>query len=194
MEVELLHVPPKELAISAIRTCWKSFSKEDGFGDNDAQLIRRIIGFAHTSTLEHIQYTFYIKGLSRAILQELARHRIASYSVESTRYTLKRILNGENSIEDIMVSTGDEDLDELNRRHMEELKELINRKGLRNDIAKYGIVESYPVNLQFSLNIRSLRNFIALRSSKSAHFEIRNLTEKIRSVIPVDHNIFFEDL
>ena len=194
MEVHLLYAPPKELAISAIRTCWKSFHKEDGFGDNDSQLIRRIIGFGHTSTLEHIQYTFYVKGLSRAILQELARHRIASFSVESTRYTLKRILNGEENIENLMVETGDPDLDALTHKHMRELKKLINRKGLRNDTAKYGITENYPVNLQFSMNIRSLRNFVTLRSGKAAHKEIQLLARKVMEVIPEDHMIFFEDL
>lgn len=194
MEVELLHAPPRDLIVSAIRTCWKSFHKEDGFGDNDTQLIRRIIRFGHTSTLEHIQYTFYVTGLSRAILQELARHRIASFSVESTRYTLKRILNGEQAIEDLMVDTGDEDLNELTYKHMRDLKELINRKGLRNDTAKYGITENYPVNLQFSMNIRSLRNFITLRTSSAAHKEIRSLAFKVKDVIPIEHNVFFEDL
>lgn len=135
-----------------------------------------------------------MKGLSRAILQELARHRIASYSVESTRYTLKRILNGEKDIEDLMVSTGDSDLDALTHKHMRELRDLINEKKLPNDTAKYGITENYPVNLQFSMNIRSLRNFISLRSSKAAHKEIGELTERIRYVIPEDHWIFFEDI
>jgi thymidylate synthase (FAD) len=46
----------------------------------------------HHSVLEHSVITFYIKGISRAVLQELARHRIASYSVKSTRYTLDMIM------------------------------------------------------------------------------------------------------
>lgn len=37
---------------------------------------------------EHISYNFDISEVSRALLQELARHRISSFSVKSSRYTL----------------------------------------------------------------------------------------------------------
>jgi len=46
----------------------------------------------HYSVLEHASLTFLIKGTSRAVLQELARHRIASYSVRSTRYTMSSVI------------------------------------------------------------------------------------------------------
>ncbi len=45
----------------------------------------------NSSTLEHLVYSFYIQDISRALLQELARHRVASLSVKSTRYTLKEL-------------------------------------------------------------------------------------------------------
>lgn len=47
----------------------------------------------HYSILEHASMTYLIKGTSRGVLQELSRHRIASYSVRSTRYTGSSILN-----------------------------------------------------------------------------------------------------
>ena len=46
----------------------------------------------HHSVIEHSVLTFLIKGTSRGVLQELARHRIASYTVRSTRYTMSSIL------------------------------------------------------------------------------------------------------
>jgi thymidylate synthase (FAD) len=49
--------------------------------------------YFHESTIEHISFNFYIKGISRALLQELARHRLASYTVRSTRYTMTDILH-----------------------------------------------------------------------------------------------------
>jgi thymidylate synthase (FAD) len=49
--------------------------------------------YFHESTLEHITLNFWIKDFSRGVLQELSRHRIASPSVQSTRYTLNEILN-----------------------------------------------------------------------------------------------------
>lgn len=47
----------------------------------------------HHSVLEHCNLTYLIKGVSRGVLQELVRHRIASYTVRSTRYTMQSILN-----------------------------------------------------------------------------------------------------
>jgi len=46
----------------------------------------------HHSILEHISLTYYIKGTSRGVLQEHARHRIQSLSVRSTRYTMNEVL------------------------------------------------------------------------------------------------------
>lgn len=40
----------------------------------------------HTSVFEHISFTFHVFGVSRALLAQLTRHRIASYSVRSQRY------------------------------------------------------------------------------------------------------------
>lgn len=40
----------------------------------------------HTSVFEHISFTFHVSGVSRALLAQLTRHRIASYSVRSQRY------------------------------------------------------------------------------------------------------------
>lgn len=47
----------------------------------------------HHSVLEHCNLTYLIKGISRGVLQELVRHRIASYTVRSTRYTMQSVLN-----------------------------------------------------------------------------------------------------
>ena len=46
----------------------------------------------HHSVIEHSVLTYLINGTSRGVLQELARHRIASYTVRSTRYTMSNIL------------------------------------------------------------------------------------------------------
>ena len=57
-------------------------------GPKDRELIDRVGNkHKHSSTLEHLVYTFDIEGVSRALLQELARHRMASLSVKSTRCT-----------------------------------------------------------------------------------------------------------
>lgn len=201
MGVELIHITPKTLIVKGIRKCWKSDDRsdsnyeEDCLGEKDERLIRQIISSGHTSTLEHSLITFDITDMSRACLQEMARHRIGvSPSVESTRYTLKGIVNNIQELSDCLKLTGNEKLDKLNLTHMINLRSLIIEENLPNDISKYGIVEAYKVTELVSFNFRGLRHFIELRRSPRALWEIQELTQDIINVIPKDYYIFIEDL
>ena len=63
-------------------------------GTNSSDLLDQLAWVHHHhSVLEHCNLTYLIKGTSRGVLQELVRHRIASYTVRSTRYTMQSILN-----------------------------------------------------------------------------------------------------
>ncbi len=198
MQILLLNYTPLEICVNAIRTCWQSFDKSDNCGQKDRELIDRVGNkFKHASTLEHLFYNFYIKGVSRALLQELARHRMASLSVKSTRYTLKE-LKDENKFDDLqkakkyIVLTGDEIVDNASMNALNNLIEILqNKKSL--DIAKYCLPASYKTELSWSINARSLQNFLSLRSSKSALWEIRELANKIYEILPQDHKFIFKD-
>ena len=113
MKVTLLHNTPLWVCARAIRTCWDSHDKSDtkiytnekdkiyggSCGEKDKELIERVGNKnKHSSTLEHLSYSFEIDGISRACLQELARHRMASYSVKSSRYTLKELKDADFGI------------------------------------------------------------------------------------------------
>lgn len=94
----------KTIALTAIRTCYSpnkpseimelegekylGMKATDNKGGSDAdRLIRHIVRSGHTSTLEHITFTFAVEGVSRALLAQLTRHRVGfSYSVQSQRY------------------------------------------------------------------------------------------------------------
>ncbi len=202
MEITLLHFTPLNICSNAIRTCWQSFEKGDNGGEKDIALIERVGNkFKHSSTLEHLYYNFYIKGISRACLQELARHRLASYSVKSSRYTLKE-LKAEDSFlpvneanltraERFIVKTGDSKVDNALVNALENLR-LVVASGKANDIAKYAMPECYKTELSWSVNARSLQNFLALRSAKSALWEIRTLAREIYNALPNEHKFIFE--
>ena len=51
----------------------------------------------HHSVIEHCNLTFLIRGTSRGVLQEHARHRIQSLTVQSTRYTMQELLHAFNA-------------------------------------------------------------------------------------------------
>ena len=188
-------------------------------GDKDKALIDRVGNkFKHGSTLEHLSYNFEITGVSRALLQELARHRIASLSVKSTRYTLKE-LNNEEDLDKLFRSsysflTGKEHtLDEEPKAKAifgkylvytgnyfvdtNSMLALINlQKALQynipNDKAKFCLPESYKTELAWTINARSLQNFLYLRTNKSALWEIRDLAKAIFNALPEDHKYLFE--
>jgi len=200
MKVTLLHHTPLPVAAHAIRTCWQSFDKSDNGGPKDQELIDRVGNkYKHASTLEHLVYTFYIQGISRALLQELARHRIASLSVKSTRYTLKELKNAKPFEEDdfekasqYIVLTGNKSVDRASIIALNNLQKVL-KEGVSNDIAKYCLPECYKTELTWTINARSLQNFLTLRSAKSALWEIRRLAQKIFEALPKDHKYLFSD-
>ena len=219
MKVELLQNTSLAICATAIRTCWQSFDKSDNGGEKDCDLIDRVGNkFKHASTLEHLSYTFYISGISRALLQELARHRMASLSVKSTRYTLKELkdemsftdgmsmaellekyTNPDDVYADIhmvraskyIVWSGILSVDFASIVALENLR-IILLDGVSNDKAKYCLPESYKTELTYTINARSLQNFLRLRSSKSALWEIQDLSKMLYDHLPQDHKYLFE--
>jgi thymidylate synthase (FAD) len=67
------------------------------------------------------------------------------------------------------------------------------KEGISNDEAKYLIPEAYKTSLVMTINARSLQNFLELRSSKHALWEIRDLAKNIYEAIPEEHKYLFEE-
>ncbi len=200
MKVTLLHHTPLTICSNAIRTCWQSFDKSDNGGEKDRELIDRVGNkFKHSSTLEHLTYNFYIQDISRALLQELARHRMASLSVKSTRYTLKELksedsfkIDDKDRAKKYLVFTDIKEVDEASIKALENLRVIL-KSGISNDKAKYCLPESYKTELTWTINARSLQNFLSLRSDKSALWEIRELAYAIFEALPKEHKYLFKE-
>lgn len=96
MEVKLISNTPLEIADIAICKCYGNEPHSDS--EKVKARINRVANVSkHASTIEHLSYSFDIDGVSRACLQQLCRHRLASYTVQSTRYTLSKLLKNEES-------------------------------------------------------------------------------------------------
>jgi thymidylate synthase (FAD) len=198
-KAKLLNYTPLKICSDAIRTCWQSFDKSDDGGEKDLALIDRVGNqFKHSSTLEHINYNFYLT-LSRAVLQELSRHRMASLSVKSTRYTLKELKNEKlfdikdiNRASKYVIFTDNDIVNEAIVKSLNILLQII-QSDISNDKAKYCLPEAYKTELTWSINARSLQNFLHLRTNKSALWEIRELAYDIYEALPDDHKYLFKD-
>ncbi len=86
MKVELLNHPNEKLAEIAIRIC-RGKRNVALNTPVDQAIIRRVVDSGHESVAEHVNFTFRITGISRVTSHQLVRHRIASYSQESQRYS-----------------------------------------------------------------------------------------------------------
>lgn len=196
MKVELRHHTPIHILIGAIRTCWDSKDKMDTAGDSlgekDERLVETILNKGHTSTLEHITYNFHISGISRLCLQELARHRMANFSVKSSRYTLRELRNVEE-LSEFIVESNNTQINNYNIQQLRKIQALQNQ-GIDNDTLKYLLPESYKTELYFTINARSLRNLFEIRGRGNAHPEIRKLAFELYEKIPQSHRILFLDI
>lgn len=195
--ITLLHHTPLEVCSHAIRTCWSSFDKGDCGGEKDRELINRVGNvYKHASVLESLVYSFFIQGISRACLQELARHRIASYSVKSSRYTLAELKRADISTLEkaskFIKLTSNDKVNQASHKALQNLKELLLDSSTTNDVAKYAMPECYLTELTWTVNARSLQNFLTLRTSKHALWEIQELALCIYEALPQEHKYLFE--
>jgi len=162
MNVVMIASTPDALrvAFSAIRTCYSSsdfadiweneYEKYKENNDDHVRLVKQIVSHGHTSTLEHISFTFSIVGISRACLAQLTRHRIASYSVRSQRYT---------KINDV-VSTkldGNEVYDRAIKQVQQAYQTLL-EDGVKAEDARMILPQSSSTNLVMTINLRSFIN------------------------------------
>lgn len=212
MEVKLISNTPLEIADIAICKCYGNEPHSDS--EKVKARINRVANVSkHASTIEHLSYSFDIDGVSRACLQELARHRVASYTVKSSRYTLQE-LKKERTIKvaelfepeydlyqsknwDIakkyIVTSDWYEVDLASTRALGELQAII-EDGIPNDVAKYCMPEAYKTSLVMTINARALQNFLTLRSSKHALKEIQELARNMFEVLPQDHKFLFEGI
>jgi thymidylate synthase (FAD) len=223
MNVKLLEHIPLWVCAQAIRDCYDSHHLSDTTedhrkgilseecGEKDKKLIYKVgVQNHHASTLEHLVYNFDIDGISRACLQELARHRMASYSVKSTRYTLRELkkedsfivedkINLNTTIEPdgykraskFVVLTDEPVVNQSIIRALDNLRYLTTTT-IKNDKIKYALPDAYKTSLTWTVNARSLQNFLSLRTHHKALWEIQNLAQAVFKALPEEHKYLFE--
>ena len=145
--------------------------------------IEKAIKMGHESVLEHITLTYEVNDLSRACLQELARHRHISLSVESTRHTLR----------DKLVTLLRQYREGFEFDCLEVLYKIGSLKYLSNDQLKYFIPEFWTTNLILTANIRELRHIVKLRTAPAALREFQVLAINFVEVLPDEFKYLLED-
>jgi len=206
------------IALTAIRTCYsankpseivakegaKYFGKPatDGKGGSDAdRLFRHIVNSGHTSTLEHLTFTFAIEGVSRALLAQLTRHRVGfSFSVQSQRYVRFGSDDKTGGFDYVVPPSIQEKcpklFDEIMQRIQDDYDTLREIYGIPPEDARMVLPNAAVTNLVMTANLRALLDFYSKRrKGRGAQWEIADLAEKLRvAVVAVEPwtDAFFE--
>ena len=151
--------------------------------------IEKAIKAGHESILEHISLTYSVKDLSRTCLQELARHRLLTLSVESTRHTLKKKINNKKRMMNYLNS--------LDYHKSNILRVFLSfawsNPDMPADELKYYLPEFWPTNLVATANVREWRHIVKLRSAPAALKEFQDLAYCFVNALPNEYQYLLKD-
>ena len=87
----LAHTPaPEHTVAAAAKLCYSSSDinglKDSLTDEKAASFVEMLSEIGHESPIEHASFTFGIEGVSRSLLAQITRHRMASFSVKSQRF------------------------------------------------------------------------------------------------------------
>ncbi|MFR9279769.1 FAD-dependent thymidylate synthase [Levyella massiliensis] len=198
--VEILGNPdPRQMLRNmeaAGRVCYKS---EANIKENTAgPFLRRLVQSGHESVIEHEKLSVKII-CDRGVTHEIVRHRIASYSQESTRYcnyTKDKFGNELTFIKPLFWDEGDTCYT-LWKEQMASIEKgyfALIEAGATPEEARSVLPNSLKTEIVVTMNMREWRHFFRLRGSKAAHPQIREIVRlllpKFRELLPD----LFEDI
>lgn len=165
------------------RTCYKS---EDRITDDSAgKFIRKILASGHESVIEHASACFRIVT-DRGVTHELVRHRLVSYSQESTRYCNYGKEKHGNEITVIRppgLDIGQESDWQHAMRDAEESYLCMLSSGASPQIARSVLPNSLKTEIVTTANLREWRHIFKLRLSPRAHPQIQEVMRPIRETL-----------
>ena len=142
---------------------------------------RGALASGHESVLEHVSFTFRVEGVSRALLAQLTRHRIASFSVESQRYV--RVEDADFVVPPSITNHADrKQVEFVYQSGIQSAMYSYNRLlelGIPEEDARFLLPNATPTRLIMTMNARELRHFFALRCCNRAQWEIREMADRM---------------
>ncbi len=203
----IAHTPDPDKTIAcAAKMCYSASGADDIMagleGDKCDKFIDMLLELGHESPFEHASFTFAIEGVSRSLLAQITRHRIASFSVKSQRYVKENDftfitppeIEKNPEAKEIYMRAMREDVE-----HYEKLSEILFKKHfdaliaegkdeksakrtaekMAIEDARFVLPNSCETKMMVTMNVRSLWNFFRLRCCSRAQWEIRALAEEM---------------
>lgn len=197
---------PEKSVASAAKLCYSASTigtiREGLTPEKTASFVEMLAELGHESPIEHAYFTFGIEGVSRSLLAQITRHRMASFSVQSQRYVkedhFEFVLPPE--IEKIPEAKAKflEAMD-LDQKYYEELTDLLKAKHLKDMLAegmdekaanraaekkaiedaRFVLPNACDTKMVMTMNARSLYNFFRHRCCNRAQWEIRDVADQM---------------
>ena len=215
----LAHTPnPEHTVAAAAKLCYSS-SKVSDLAESltesqAASFVDMLSEIGHESPIEHASFTFGIEGVSRSLLAQITRHRMASFSVKSQRYvregSFEYITPPEIAAEPEALTLYQEIMAEDQKRYdrlaeilkakhkasfMKEGKDektadrLAEKKAIED--ARFVLPNSCETQMVMTMNARSLMNFFKIRCCKRAQWEIQEIANQMLALVSaVAPNLF----
>lgn len=222
MKVELIaHTPdPDKLIAAAAKLCYSAVGTDqilEGLTPEKTEsFIDMLSSLGHQSPVEHATFTFAIEGVSRSLLAQLTRHRIASFSVQSQRYVDKENfeyiippeIDAIPEARELFIKAMDNDREtykELNRilteKHtktniadgMDEKKARSAASKKANEDSRYVLSNACDTKIVMTFNVRSLYNFFSLRCCTRAQWEIREMACRMLALVKEVSPVLFKN-
>lgn len=207
----LCHTPdPERVAAAAAKLCYSAQGidglLEDLTLEKTEQFLRMLTEIGHESPVEHVSFTFALEGVSRSLLAQITRHRIASYSVQSQRYVrlndfeyvvppeIERRPQAKAAFENAMAHAA-ESYEQLARLLMAEHVRTLTAQGVGEaqakrtaekmaiEDARFVLPNACQTRMVVTMNARSLMNFFRHRCCTRAQWEIRQVADEMLSLV-----------
>jgi thymidylate synthase (FAD) len=199
--------------LAVVNAARVSFAKRvDEMGDADRGLVRFLMRERHSTPFEHGVFRFHVK-CPIFVAREWMRHRAGSYNEHSARYSelpeefyvpaaddVRTQVGkpGSYSFEPVDAALAEETRETLGATYREAYlayRGMIDR-GVAREIARMVLPVGIYTQFHWTLNARSLMNFLSLRNADTAQLEIRRFAEAVELLfaerMPVTHASFVE--
>ena len=193
---------PDEVVALGARLCYAQADLEtlrERVETHDQQkFIAGVMERGHLSVTEHASFTFAVEGVSRALLAQLTRHRIASFSVQSQRYvSLEKGFGyiippriqalGEDAIHEF-----ESQMQQMHQWYIDWQEKLGTGEGSNED-ARFVLPNACETHITMTMNARELLHFFSLRCCDRAQWEIRAMAVEMLRLCKKAAPVIFEN-
>ena len=179
---------PEEVVALGARRCYSKARVDDLLERVEAKdqtdFVHKIMSMGHDSVLEHASFTFGIEGVSRTLLAQITRHRVASFSVQSQRYVSYESGFGYivppkiEALGEDAVAEFEQQMATIHQWYTDWQQKLGTGEG-GNEDARFVLPGACETRMMVTMNVRELRHFFSLRMCSRAQWEIRALAAEM---------------